>query len=274
MKVSRIDLADIGSPRRLASTIHEIEDLPLAVPINELCSALDIQSIEEIGTQAFEGALITDELRSAGHILINKHSPPRRRRFSIAHELGHFLIEAHQPDSSGRIECSLHDLHRHDPRSRDRRFRMEAEANLFAADLLMPPKKIRSEVGRLGVSMQTLVKISRSFDVSKEAIGRAFVVAHRDPVAIVISREGRVQRFYKHEDFPFLPLARHKALPLECVSTDPMDVGVVSDVEEVDPETWLGERDAQSILCLTEQVLGQRDGYAMTLLQTELDDTE
>ena len=274
MKISRIDLADLGSPRRLASKVHEIEDLPLALPIYELCAALDIESIEEIGTKAFEGALITDELRSAGHILVNKHSPRRRQRFSVAHELGHFLIEAHKPDASGRIECSLSDFHQLDLRSRDRRFRIEAEANLFAAELLMPPRKIRKEVGRLGVSLQSLTMIAHSFDVSKEAMGRAFVAAHRDPVAIVISRQGLLQRFYKHEDFPYLPLVRHKALPSESLSIAPPKSGVSSEVEEIDPEVWLDERDAERTLCLNEQVLGQRDGYSMTLLQAELDDAE
>lgn len=274
MKISRIDLADIGSPKRLASQIHAIEELPLAVPIHELCRALDIHSIKEVGTRAFEGALITDDLRSAGHILVNHHSPRRIQRFSVAHELGQFLIEAHKPGPAGRIECTLQDLHLLDPRSRDRRLRMEAEANLFAAELLMPPKKIRNEIGRVGVSLQSLTEIARTFDVSKEAMGRAFVAAHRDPVAVVISCAGEVQSFYRHEDFPFLPITRHKALPLDCLSLNLPRVGETSETEEVDPEVWLTERDTQRVFRLTVQVLGQREGYAMTLLQAELDDIE
>ena len=48
--------------------------------------------------------------------------------------------------------------------------------------------------------------------------------------------------------------------------------GVHSPVEEVEPDVWLTERDAERTLLLTEQVLGQRDDYAMILLQAEMDD--
>ena len=46
------------------------------------------------------------------------------------------------------------------------------------------------------------------------------------------------------------------------------------DVEEVEPDTWLSPGDADRTLLLTEQVLGQRDGYALSLLQAEIDDEE
>ncbi len=48
--------------------------------------------------------------------------------------------------------------------------------------------------------------------------------------------------------------------------------GTYSDIEEVDPEAWLSERDAKRTLELTEQVLAQRDGHALVLLQIEFDD--
>jgi hypothetical protein len=272
VKISRLDLDGVGSPRRLAERIHETEDLSSAVPIDALCEALDIQSIREVETTAFEAALITDQLRSEGHILISERSPRRRKRFSTAHELGHFLIEAHQPPADGRIECTLGDLHMLDPRARDRRRRMESEANLFAADLLMPPKKIRMIIGQSGVSLESLIAIAHEFDVSKEALARAFVAAHREPVAVILSRNHRVERFYRHDDFPYLPIASGKPLPLEAIAVEPPRPGETSDTEEVDPETWVSERDVERTLLLTEQVIGQRNGYAMTLLQADLDD--
>lgn len=256
----------------MAQRIHEIEGLPSAIPIEALCEALDIQSVHEVETNAFEAALITDELRSAGHILINQRSPRRRKRFSIAHELGHFLIEAHQPPEDGRIECTLGNLHMLDPRARDRRRRMEGEANLFAAELLMPPKKIRTIIGRSGVSLQSLVTMAQEFDVSKEALARAFVSAHREPVALVLSRNNRVERIYRHDDFPYLPIASGKPLPIDAFATEAPPPGEISEAEEADPETWISERDIERTLFLTEQVIGQRAGYAMTLLQAELDD--
>lgn len=274
MKISRLDLDRVGSPRGLATRIHEIEDLPIAVPIEELCRALDIASIQEVDTFAFEAALVTDAMRSSGAILVNRTSRPLRRRFSIAHELGHFLIESHQQTAGHPMECALGDLHSLDPRSKDRRRRIEGEANTFAAHLLMPHKRIREAVGRSGVSLETLVAMARDFEVSKEAMARAFVDAHREPVAVIISRHGRVERFYRHEDFPFLAIDFGKSLPDDSVAAEKLAAGTCSEAEEVEPETWLGERDARRTLVLTEQVLFQSKGYAVTLLQAEMDEDE
>jgi len=213
VKITRLDLDGVGSPRGLAGRIHEIEDLPLAVPVEDLCCALDIVSIEEIETDAFEAALVTDAMRSSGDILVNRNSSSLRRRFSIAHELGHFLVEAHQAVADRPRHCALGDLHLLAPRSNDRRRHIEGEANTFAAELLMPPKRIRELVGRRGVSLETVMAMAHAMAVSKEAMARAFVDAHREPVAVVVSRHCRVQRFYRHQDFPFLPLAAGKPLP-------------------------------------------------------------
>lgn len=43
---------------------------------------------------------------------------------------------------------------------------------------------------------------------------------------------------------------------------------------QIEPDVWLSERDARKVLCLTGQVREQRDGYALILLQAELDEDE
>ncbi len=138
----------------------------------------------------------------------------------------------------------------------------------------MPPKRIHHFVGGAGVSIESKVTMSRDFDVSKEALARTFVAAHREPVAVVVSRAGRIERFYRHEDFLFLPLAVGKALPSDSISAEAPEPRAVSDTQEVEAETWLSERDADRTLLLTEQVPGQQHGYALTILQAELDDEE
>jgi len=44
--------------------------MPAQVPIEELCRQLDIASIQEIATEGFEAALIMDELKAGGAILV------------------------------------------------------------------------------------------------------------------------------------------------------------------------------------------------------------
>ncbi len=98
MSVSRMDLADAGSPETLVKRILKAEpSLSVPVPIQELCTRLGIIGIEDLDSDAFEGGLVTDANRSEGTILVKRGGEPRRR-FTIAHELGHSLHAHHVPD--------------------------------------------------------------------------------------------------------------------------------------------------------------------------------
>lgn len=269
-----MDLDGLGSPAALAAKIHELlPDLPQTVPLEPLCRQLDIALIKEIDTEAFEAALIMDEHKAAGGILLAAGRRPERARFSVAHELGHFLIPAHRPAPSHPFECSLSDLHQRDTSSHDRRRRIEAEANRFAAHLLMPPKRLRATMAGSQSDLQAIVSIAREFGVSKEAMARSWLDEHPEPVAVVITRNGKIERQYRNDHFPWLPTSNGDPLPSESlVASSAVEAGSCTEIEEVEPEAWLTERDAKRMLSLTEQVLGQRRGYSMVLLQAEFDE--
>lgn len=67
---------------------------------------------------------------SRPHVVINSDKPPRRRRFSMAHELGHILIPGHV----GIEVCYMAEGYS-DSSSYD-----EAEAHAFASEALMPTR--------------------------------------------------------------------------------------------------------------------------------------
>ena len=273
MKIDRLDLDGVGSPSGLAARIHELEpQLPTKVPVEELCRRFDIQSIGELETAGFEAALIMDELKASGAILVAAGTRPERRRYSIAHELGHFLLPSHRPSTACGFECELADLHLVDPKDRDRRRRVEAEANRFAAHLLMPPDQVRTGIGRTGSNHESIVAMARDFGVSKEAMARSWVDAHREPVAALVMHGGRIIRRYRNEDFPWLPAGEGRPPQASVSSETNLAPGSFSDIEEVEPDVWFSERDAARTLRLFEQILGQSNGYALILLQAELDD--
>ncbi len=94
---------------------------------------------------------------------MSAHEPWERRRFSVAHEVGHFLLHASdQPDG---VFCRAADL-RADPESPERL--REREANRFAAELLMPETMVRAEVERRGADPIVLAPL---FAVSDLAMG-------------------------------------------------------------------------------------------------------
>ena len=100
MLISRMDLADLGSPEALVEGIlKQVSDLPIPVPIEDIARSVDITNITFIGTDSFEGGLVTDRDKSEGVILVNRRSGRRRRRFTVSHELGHFLYCGYAVDT-------------------------------------------------------------------------------------------------------------------------------------------------------------------------------
>ncbi len=99
-------------------------------------------------------------------MLVDQGDPAYRKRFSIAHELGHHFL--HLVDE-GEIVTTKQDLFREsleeDERSDQRRCH-EIEANQFAAALLMPEELVRDVYEHI----KDEGELARIFNVSKEAI--------------------------------------------------------------------------------------------------------
>lgn len=85
-----------------------------------------------------------------------------RRRFTLAHELGHFLL-AHQ-STEGQLFRDDNDT-----LSGSRENWQETEANQFAAELLMPEFRIHSLIRN---TSQTLGSLAQTFGVSENAMTR------------------------------------------------------------------------------------------------------
>ncbi|MBS1070368.1 ImmA/IrrE family metallo-endopeptidase [Gluconobacter cerinus] len=109
---------------------------------------------------------ISGEIRPEGDsyvIRVNRHDPPKRQRFTVAHELAHFLLHRDQ------IEQGLEDNVLYRSKLSDTR---EAQANRLAADILMPQQLIdqcREAAEDKGVGDQVLY-MSEVLGVSEDAM--------------------------------------------------------------------------------------------------------
>ena len=277
IRISRFDLADFTAPERIVQEIiRQVSDLPIPVPIDGLALMLDIDSITELETEGYEGGLLTDVEKSAGFILVNMASPIQRRRFTIAHELIHFLCPSHKPPRGGQFLCSDGDMRLTFAREEDQVARMEVEANRCAARLLMPEPHFRKDLRlRKGADIDHILALARRYDTSKEATARRYVDVQDEPCAIIVSHNGRILRFYKRgEDFPYLDVEPGSPVPHGSLTarTD-LKQGVVSDSEERDGDIWLSVQRGKRTPMIYEQALAQSDGYRLTLL-TLADDPE
>lgn len=126
----------------------------------------------------------TNRIRNGYAVFINPSRPEVRRRFSLAHELAHILI---QPDLTGAERLDKE-------KSEERR--LESLCNQVAASLLMPASAVRTRLKTSGRSPRSVVKLAKQFNVSKEAMARRIIDVARHPYAIVYAtvseRTGRL----------------------------------------------------------------------------------
>jgi Zn-dependent peptidase ImmA (M78 family) len=100
-------------------------------------------------------------------LLVNQSDPPYRKRFTIAHELGHHFLHLLE---DGEFVDSEADLFRQPPEDQTAitpERRKEIQANMFAAALLMP----QEEVAARWKECRSVEEMARIFNVSESAMG-------------------------------------------------------------------------------------------------------
>jgi len=270
MNFSRIDLADCTTPEALLGTINKLQGgkFPIPVPVDEWAANLDITDIQPLETEGFEGGLMMFADRSSGTIFVGGRSNRRRRRFTIGHELGHFLLPWHAPRHGQGFLCSKRDMAIFRAETGgDRYLEMEAQANRFSAGLLMPAVPFRTDLhAKRHFELQHIVELANRYDMSKEATARRCADLYDDPIAVVISQRGKILRIYPGKDFPRLNVWLNQPLPARSVTQrTTLAAGQLSDWDEMPPDIWLEHR--RGSVC--EQALGQESGFRLTLLTFE-----
>ena len=95
----------------MAAALHgQLGKLTKAIPIEAIARALDITEVRKEEMDGCEGVLLTDRMRSYGKILVNTRGGAGRARFSVAHELGHFLLESHVLSDASGFVCNGADM--------------------------------------------------------------------------------------------------------------------------------------------------------------------
>lgn len=267
LRLDRMAIEEVGaSPELLARAIHhQLGERPGPVPVRAIAAALDIEEIRSEALRNMEGALIAPPERGRGSILVNSRSSPRRQRFTIGHELGHFLNLWHKPTNGNGFSCRAEDMRLEGPagrRSLSSEQRQEIEANRFAIALLAPPDRLRSALAKTPDLTRPLA-LAKALDISREAACRRYVALHRLDLAVVFSRHGRVLYFSCGREFPGLSIGPGSPLP-ELPSTSPGQP--LSEMEEIDSADWLRRPGHCE---LRAQTLRQQNGYAATLLWAE-----
>jgi len=142
---------------------HGVTEPP--IPIEKIAEKLGL----EVRYAPLQGDLYGALIRSNHemYIGVNSHNHPNRRRFTIAHELGHFVlhkgIRVHI-DKGVRVNWR-------DDESSQAVSDEEMEANRFAAELLMPIQFLKRDIEKLkGVGQETVALLAGKYRVSAQAM--------------------------------------------------------------------------------------------------------
>lgn len=121
-------------------------------------------------------------------ILIKRGQNHGQRRFTIAHELGHFAIPHHS--SVGVRQCLEDDV-----LEARVTVSIEREANEFAAELLMPRAFFVQDIASKSVCFRSVRKLAgpECYDVSVTACALRWIKLCRDPCALICTERGRIK---------------------------------------------------------------------------------
>lgn len=186
------------------------------------------------------------------------------KRFSIAHEIGHYRIPGHIDAvlAHGDVHESRAGFVADDP--------YEREADHFAASLLMPDGLFSRELRRLGDGLEAVEAMAGRCVTSLTAAANRYVQKASVPVAMVVSTGPRIEYCFMSkalQDFDGLEWPR-KAQPLpggtktDLFNADPENVRLARRARgDTELREWFGGRRS---IPGTEEVVGL-GGYGRTL---------
>jgi Zn-dependent peptidase ImmA (M78 family) len=129
------------------------------VPVEQLAKALSIDVRYSAGSEEVSGALIRNE--ESVVIAVNSAQHDNRQRFTIAHEIGHFLLhKGTQVHFDEDFRINYRNAVSSDATEQD-----EIEANGFAAALLMPEPFLRRDWLRLRPEDAAIPSVIKSLAV-------------------------------------------------------------------------------------------------------------
>jgi Zn-dependent peptidase ImmA (M78 family) len=141
------------------------------VDVKYIARSLGLEITEaDLGADV-SGLLVTNA--ESAHIIIQKSNVETRKRFTIGHEIGHFVLR-HQFESGEHVHVDRGNyISQRGPQASTGIDPKEIEANQFAACLLMPSKMVREKVAALSSASLLDYEVSQlaeEFGVSEQAM--------------------------------------------------------------------------------------------------------
>lgn len=196
-----------------------------------------------------------------GIIRVNERiMQPGRKRFAIAHELGHWFLHSRV---SQVLACTAEDMI-----AKYKASPPELEANFFASELLMPSDLFRERIRSQEPSLDLIQQLAFEFAASLTATAVRYVELRDDYCAVVFSENGKIRWWRVSSSFgreawieSGSPLSRRSLARSihdgETISQQP---------QEVDLDAWISTDDLDCDTILEHSMRLGQTGQIMSLL--------
>lgn len=260
----------MGSSRAKQAAVKFLDEFGLDnvidIDLRDLVFARDIL-YREAPLGNCEGRIVFGE---KGHAIITVNSETSylpRKRFSIAHELGHFELKHREIHYDN--EASL-DYYRFG--------NQEAEANEFASELLLPSALFEKAVSGKAFSPLLIDEVARKFGTSLSSALFKYVDCGPHPIVAIYSYNGRVKYICSSHTFNrrLIDLI-NLPVPNNSVTEEWFKDHTVyspDDIQKVDLAVWfdlsrrtsLEDYDPMSSLCNEHCFISERFNTALTVI--------
>ncbi|HQU93175.1 MAG TPA: ImmA/IrrE family metallo-endopeptidase [Pyrinomonadaceae bacterium] len=207
-------------------------NLDQAGDLQAILSALRL-TVREDSVDSFEGALVCRLDRSKGVIVLsNSITDEGRRRFTVLHEVGHYILPGH-----GKISCKSSEIESNDFRLSPQ----EQEANRVASELLLPTRLVYQIVRDRKATIALASQLAAKFGTSLTAAALK-VVSVTDEASALVWSSGNYSRWVKRND------NFHKFIPTGRLDSNTFAAGLSSSTGEtreregyVFADSWLND---------------------------------
>lgn len=253
------------TPEKRAAWLIEDNDIKSAADLNLelLANSEGIISEEEdlkghLGRISFcrnYGLIKTDiKIRETG-----------RKRFTLAHEMGHYFNERELRNNSF-YKCTFADIFSFKPPKE-----YENDANEFAAELLMHKPWFGKYISERKIDLNLIKDIASEFNVSLTAAAIRYANIGKYPAAVIMSKNGKVEWSCINNYFPFKWIPKGYRVREESAAYDFFAGGEVQDCEDLMPATvWFaGDYKSMKEVYLYEQNLVMKNYESVLTLLRE-----
>jgi len=133
------------------------------VNLEKIARKNKIRIIEGEYGDGFLGELVHERGRFYIHLNKTKYDLPGRKRFTIAHEYGHYFNDSHRNTLKQGISLAHtadYNMFSHNP--------IEKQANHFASNLLLPKKRFIKKCSKLEPGFESVLALKQLFNTSIE----------------------------------------------------------------------------------------------------------